>query len=74
MRKNHKMKKFICSMPWGSHLESDEVLADCHYYAEVKVIDPQQLGILKRCSIGSKAQNAALRNIMGDNEILRNQK
>ena len=66
------MKRYICTYPWGTHLQSDEILTDCSYYAEIKKIDKHELGRLKRCSLGSKTENIVLRNIMNDNEIKRN--
>ena len=66
------MKKYICCYYWGTYIESDTILANCSYYAEIKVIDPHELGRLKRCSNGSRTQNAVLRNIMNDNEVKRN--
>ena len=68
------MKKYICCYYWGTYIESDTILANCSYYAEIKVIDPHELGRLKRCSNGSRTQNAVLRNIMNDNIKSRKEK
>lgn len=65
------MKRYICSYTWG-YVESDTILSDCHYYAEIVNIDKHELGRLKRCSVGSKTENNVLRNIFNDNKILRN--
>ena len=65
------MKRYICSYRWG-FVESDEILPDCDYYAETKIVDPHELGRLKRCSMGSKTENLVLGNIFNDNLIFRN--
>lgn len=65
------MKKYICSYSWG-YIESDYILPDCSYYAEIKVIDKHQIGRLKRCSNGSKMENIILGNIFNDNEVKKN--
>ena len=53
------MKKYICSYEWG-YIESDTILSDCSYYAEIINIDNHELGRLKRCSVGSKTENNIL--------------
>lgn len=65
------MKKYICSYEWG-YIESDTILSDCSYYAEIINIDKHELGRLKRCSVGSKTENNVLRNIFNMNKIFKN--
>ena len=63
-----KAPRYICSYAWG-YIPSEEILNDCNYYVEVKNIDKHELGCLRRCSMGSKSENAHLGNMFRDNEI-----
>lgn len=65
--------KYILSYPWGL-IASDKILPTCTYYAEVKVADKKELGYLKRCSTGSKAEQLHLMNIFWENKVIRNVK
>ena len=49
------MKKYICSYEWG-YIESDTILSDCSYYAEIINIDKHNI----------------LRNIFNMNKIFKN--
>lgn len=67
------MEKYIVTFG-SSYVETDDISSFdyAYYYVETVNVDPKEEAILKRCSLGSKRENAHLGNIFRDNKVLIN--
>jgi hypothetical protein len=66
------MKKYIISTGYMFYESDtlDDFTGDAIYYAKIKNIDNKTLGVLKRTSLGSKAEQKKLQTIFNMNEVI----